>query len=453
MATNNAPVVMGKGELKQWFDKNTPAMAALWGNVEDAKRMYLSFINAANKNPKILECTKETIQQSLMEACEMRLYPGLQECAMVPYWNGKKKCMELQFQPQYQGLVKLAMNTRVVKTVDAEVVYDNDVFDWEKGSNAHLTWKRAKGARGNRYAVWAMFTLEDGEERFVVMYEEDVAKIKARSKNADSEHSPWNTDTDAMWKKTAVKQVLKLAPKSFQLAQAIEKDNAIESGEIDLPVAGSEAVELKDKVQAAKQKTQAPAATAQQQAPQSAPPTEEPVQDAEYEEVPEAAAEDEVETDEHGVVVEKGQDAAPAPAASAELVKVHYRYNAADKAWQTLCPHLGMSKWEDFTDSKTETADAERQMRDFAQRNLGHDNFTLVREASVQAAPPAAKKPAAKKTAPATPAPAQAPAAPPAANGTAAPSAQPGRNFDDIKARAAAMKAKATKGPEQQNVC
>jgi hypothetical protein len=60
------------------------------------------------------------------------------------------------------------------------------------------------------------------------MAKDEVLAFKEFSKSKASEYSPWNPKNDPelnMWRKTAIKQVAKLMPKSEEIFKAIENDN------------------------------------------------------------------------------------------------------------------------------------------------------------------------------------------------------------------------------------
>jgi recombinase, phage RecT family len=159
----------------------------------------------------------------------------MQECAYVPFYNGKLGRKEAQFMPMYQGLIKLVTQTGFVRKMDAQVVYENDKFDFEYGSKEYLSHRPCLRDRGEKIAVYAAATLDNGEYKFIVMSREDVEAIKKSSKaaNSDKMDSPWKHAEfeDAMWRKTAIKQLCKLLPKSTEVAQAIELDNQAETQE------------------------------------------------------------------------------------------------------------------------------------------------------------------------------------------------------------------------------
>jgi len=230
-----------KGQAKDWFEKNQGALAALMGSPEDAKRIYLAALNVCSKNKQLLDCSPSSIFQSLMQCAELKLYPGpLQEAAIVPYWSGTNKCFEAQFQPMYQGLVKLAMNSGHLVSLETNVVRENDEFEYEFGTSKRLRFCPAKTDRGEMIAAYALVHLRSGGVMFEVMHSDDIYKIRARSKTwaKDKEkgykNSVWSQEDVEpwMWRKTVLKQLLKLIPKSVELAMAVEHDNELE---IDAP--------------------------------------------------------------------------------------------------------------------------------------------------------------------------------------------------------------------------
>jgi recombination protein RecT len=212
----------------------------------------------------------------MIQAAEMRLFPGvLQECAFVPYKNNKTGQMEAQFIPQYQGLSKLALQSRLVTRIVADVVYEKDEFDYCQGSETYLKHKRALTGRGKAIAAYCYVDFADGGSKFELLSYEDVERVRTRSKARDSSYSPWTTDWDEMAKKTAIKRCLKTVPKSFELAKAIDKDNRVENDDIQTPEfeelpPGVTPADPEDKTEAMKEKVEA-AKKAKEEAPGPAP--------------------------------------------------------------------------------------------------------------------------------------------------------------------------------------
>lgn len=229
-----------KDVLSQKFQANLPALASLSGGPDEAKRLFMAVLNVTSKNALLLQCSPSSIFQSLMQCAELKLYPGpLQEAALVPFWSSKKNCYECTFMPQYQGLLKLATNSAHTTSIYANVVHENDEFYFELGSNAQIKHRPAMGNRGEMLACYAIAKLKSGGEIFEVMDEQQVNAIRSRSQawNQDQKkgwtNSPWSQSDSVgwMWRKTVLKQLTKLLPKSIELAEALEQDNAIEVGE------------------------------------------------------------------------------------------------------------------------------------------------------------------------------------------------------------------------------
>ena len=100
--------------------------------------------------------------------------------------------------------------------------YTNDCFEYEKGSNAHVKhMPLLSGDRGERLAVWCYVkTTNDGEyiEIMDMKQIEDCRKV-AKSQNV------WNAWYDQMAKKTILKRMAKLLPKSDALSTVLKMDD------------------------------------------------------------------------------------------------------------------------------------------------------------------------------------------------------------------------------------
>jgi recombination protein RecT len=83
--------------------------------------------------------------------------------------------------------------------------------------------------RGETVGYYSVFKLRDGSSDSEDMTVEDVEKIRNRSKSGNN--GPWKTDYDEMAKKTVIKRLLKRAPMSIELADAVQIDNRAAMGE------------------------------------------------------------------------------------------------------------------------------------------------------------------------------------------------------------------------------
>lgn len=215
-----------------------PHLKSLLGTDDDGKVAFLiaCLKDQASKIPKLLEASPQSLKTCLVYSAQMNLFPGaMQECAYVPFFNGRSQKFEATFMPMYQGLIKLAYNSGFVKSIGAEVVYENDFFSYELGTNQHLKHVPfLDGDRGKRKCVWCVVKPIYGNDMVRVLPIAFIEAIRGRSKAAKMSDSPWNDNSeigyDAMARKTAIKQALKFIPKSAQLQQVISLDDEVEGG-------------------------------------------------------------------------------------------------------------------------------------------------------------------------------------------------------------------------------
>lgn len=190
-------------------------------------RMALS---ALNTNKQLLECTKMSFIAALMNAAQLGLEPNtpLGQAYLIPYKNkGKVEC---KFIVGYKGLLDLVYRNENVQTIQAQIVYENDIFEYELGLDARLYHKPVLENRGEMIAVYALYKLKNGGYGFEVLSKDDVVQHAERfSQGINSSYSPWKTDFEAMAMKTAIKRVLKFAPLKTESLRAIASDETIKT--------------------------------------------------------------------------------------------------------------------------------------------------------------------------------------------------------------------------------
>lgn len=179
-----------------------------------------SCMSAMQRNPAISRCEPNTVANALLQSAEIGLPPDGYHAHLIPYG---KTC---QFIIDYKGLVQLAYQCPDVKRVEAHVVYGGDHFEDIRGSEPRLTHIPAKnGDRGeDRVAVWAGAHMTNGDFHWVALSPSDVEKHKNRSRGADGTNSPWHTDTDAMWRKSAMRELSKWLPRANRLQRAMQAE-------------------------------------------------------------------------------------------------------------------------------------------------------------------------------------------------------------------------------------
>lgn len=186
-----------------------------------ADRMLRVILTAINKNPKLLSCTKESLLGALMTCSQFGLEPDGRLAHLIPYYSKKTNTTYCQLIIDYKGKVELLMRTGLVANIHADVVRDNDEFEFDRG----LVTKHKinfKEPRGKVYAAYIICRFKDGTEKHEVMDLEELEDIHKRSKTPDS--GPWVTDRNEMYKKTVFHRGSKWLPMSPEIRDLIQKD-------------------------------------------------------------------------------------------------------------------------------------------------------------------------------------------------------------------------------------
>ncbi len=198
------------------------------------ERLVKTLLVTVNRTPDLMLCTQESVLESIFRAAELGLDVSgtLGEAYLVPFNNRVKAAdgteawqKQATFIPGYRGLAKLARQSGEVANIEANVVYTEDLFDFEQGTNFHLTYKRSLAdTRGKVLGAYALVTFKDGTHHADFMTEADVEKVRQR---AMSKNSPaWKQHWDEMARKTVFRRLAKWLPLSGEKYQkAVEIDN------------------------------------------------------------------------------------------------------------------------------------------------------------------------------------------------------------------------------------
>ncbi len=186
------------------------------------QRIVRVTLAALQSQPKLLQCSPQSVLLSLMQAAVVGLEPDggpLGHGYLAPFWNGKAQRLECKFICGYRGLIKMARNSGEIADVWAEVVREGDEFSYELGLAPNMTHRRNDSTADPgalRYA-YAVARFRDGERKFVVLNRAEIEAIKAVSPSRDKNGNltgPWLDFEPEMWKKSAVRRLWKMLPLS-----------------------------------------------------------------------------------------------------------------------------------------------------------------------------------------------------------------------------------------------
>lgn len=195
-----------------------------------------------------------TVVTALVVAAQYDLEPVGREGWIVPReakrWNPQTRRKESlgyhewSFMPSFQGLVKQALMSGMVKSVRAHVVYEHDHCELQLGDSPGVDHRPTFGDRGAPIGVYAIARMTDGAIEIEPMSWSEVEKIR----NAASEYSDaWKNWETEMARKSALKRLTKQLPAGRSFLALVQLDNALESGRDDDRQAAIEAA-LGDKI-------------------------------------------------------------------------------------------------------------------------------------------------------------------------------------------------------------
>jgi recombination protein RecT len=179
-------------------------------------------LTAFTKNPKLLQCTKESLLSCLLDLSQMGLEPDGRKAHLIPYNNKKTGQVICTLIVDYKGLVDIARRSGEIADIHADVVCENDKFEYNFGTDSKLVHVPAIKTRGKVTASYSFVRLKDGSSSFEVMNVDEVEKIRTRSWAAHE--GPWVTDWNEMAKKTIFRRHSKWLPDSPEMQIALEKD-------------------------------------------------------------------------------------------------------------------------------------------------------------------------------------------------------------------------------------
>lgn len=183
-----------------------------------AERLIKLAMLAYNRSPELRKCSPESIYVALLYCAELGLEPNpLGHAYLVPFGN------ECVFIPGYRGLVKLALRSGQIATLDADVVHEKDEFHWEKVDGIpHFKHKPylGKDDPGEVIAAYAAATMRDGRVQMRVLSRRDIDKVRESSRAKNS--GPWKDWFEEMAIKTAIRRASKLWPMSREMERAEE---------------------------------------------------------------------------------------------------------------------------------------------------------------------------------------------------------------------------------------
>jgi recombination protein RecT len=156
-----------------------------------------------------------------MRCAQDGLLPDGQEAAIVPYKD------KAQYLPMYQGLLKKFRNSGQFRWVGTGIVFEGDVYEhWITQEGEHFKHVPADDNSGKKIRrVYALATTKEGGSFIADLSMAEIDKRRAMSR-ASRDDAPWKQWPDEMMKKTALRVLSKLLPKSSDIDIFLQRDEA-----------------------------------------------------------------------------------------------------------------------------------------------------------------------------------------------------------------------------------
>lgn len=213
----------GPGAMVEQYRHEYAALVPSHVNADQWIRLA---VGAIRGNQMLEQAAKTDIGVFLRElktAARLGLEPGTEQFYLTPR---KSKAHGYKFIIQgivgYQGIIELIYRAGAVSSVVVETVRERDTFRYVIGRDERpvhdVDW--FGGDRGALVGVYAYAVMKDGAtSKVVILNRQQVMDAKAKSDSASgkgADYSPWNTNEEAMWLKTAARRLAKWVPTSAE---------------------------------------------------------------------------------------------------------------------------------------------------------------------------------------------------------------------------------------------
>ncbi|ACL57477.1 recombinase RecT [Methylobacterium nodulans] len=184
--------------------------------VERFKRVLLT---AVQNNPDLLKLERRSFFNAAMRAAQDGLLPDGREGAIVEF-NGRA-----QWMPMIAGIRKKVRNSGEVSTWEANVVFENDEFEYQLGDDPKIIHRPVLVNRGKPIAAYSIAVLKSGERSREVMTVEEIEKVRKVSRARNG--GPWSQWWEEMARKTVARRHSKVLPLSSDLDDLIRRDDEL----------------------------------------------------------------------------------------------------------------------------------------------------------------------------------------------------------------------------------
>lgn len=179
-----------------------PSVVSALPNDLNAQRFVQNAIAAVSGNDQLSKYPVAQLAPAIMRGAMLGLDFFNKEAYLVPYGQ------QVQFQPSYTGLVKLAKKYGGVADVKAEIVREGDEFTTRMVDGRQSFEFNPKPFNdGQIVGAFAVATMQDGSLRVERMTKAQLDKVKLMSKAQGG--NAWKLFPEEMYKKAVIRRLCK----------------------------------------------------------------------------------------------------------------------------------------------------------------------------------------------------------------------------------------------------
>ena len=210
-AASGLGVMIGSKSVQERFEKMLGKKSA---------GFLSSLLTLVNNNNLLQKANPTSVLAAAATAASLDLpvNPSLGLAWIVPYGNGA------QFQLGYRGAIALAMRSGQMKSIVMTEVYEGECKCWNRFTE---TFEFGDRVSDNIIGYYARFETVNGFVKATFWTKEEVLKHAKRFSKSFN-RGPWQSDFDAMAKKTVLLSIIKTyAPMSIEMQSAFESDGKV----------------------------------------------------------------------------------------------------------------------------------------------------------------------------------------------------------------------------------
>ena len=223
------PIQATPATIQELIAANAKTLAAILPKSLTPERFARIALTSIERNPRLAECTPQSLFSCILQAAIVGLEVdnALGHAYLVPFRDTRRNIVLCTLILGYKGLVTLMHRAGKVSTVEAHVVREGDVFEYEFGLTPKLK-HCPLSEDGQITHSYAIVRFRDGGVQYDVMTRKGVEAIRNRSRASTS--GPWVTDYEEMAKKCPLRRISKLVPMSAEEARTVAADELADAG-------------------------------------------------------------------------------------------------------------------------------------------------------------------------------------------------------------------------------